>query len=140
MTEIAWDDGLSVGINLIDEQHKMLIQHLYTLSKAVHDKHGATELIKTLDFLIDYTDFHFSTEEKNMAEQQYDGLTIHRAQHEEFKTSLNNLVQDFEEEGATESLSNYINDFLFNWLVVHIKGIDVEFGKFLKIKGVDPTE
>jgi hypothetical protein len=34
MTEIRWNDSLSVGIDLIDEQHKMLIQEIQDLSEA----------------------------------------------------------------------------------------------------------
>jgi hemerythrin len=132
MVEIVWDDSLSVGINLIDEQHKMLIKRLDDLSQAVCSNQAVGEILKTLDFLVEYTDYHFSTEEKHMNELQYPGFEYHHAQHEEFKGSLKNLIDDFEEEGATRSLSTAINQFLMNWLVNHIKNVDVEFGIFLK--------
>ncbi len=34
MSKIEWDDSLSVGVDLIDKQHKMLIQKLKDLSEA----------------------------------------------------------------------------------------------------------
>ena len=102
---------------------------------------GIEKIMSTLGFMIEYTDFHFSTEEKHMNELNYPGLKYHRKQHNEFKTVLNNLVQDFEEDGATKALADSIDTFLVNWLVTHIKGIDQEFGKFLNEKGfVSPDE
>ncbi|MFW9845888.1 MAG: bacteriohemerythrin [Candidatus Thorarchaeota archaeon] len=136
MAKIEWEDSLSVGIDLIDEQHKMLIQRLSDLSKAVEQQRAPSEVLKTLDFLVEYTDFHFSTEEKHMVEQEYAGRHYHLQQHEEFKDSLRHLVEDFEDEGATKALGTAINIMLLNWLINHIKGIDVKFGEFLKDKGM----
>jgi hemerythrin len=73
MGKIEWDNSLSVGVDLIDEQHKTLLERLNDLSNAVEMSHGETETGKTLDFMVDYTDFHFSAEEKLMAEQGYQG-------------------------------------------------------------------
>ncbi|GAH38184.1 unnamed protein product, partial [marine sediment metagenome] len=68
MTNIEWDDKFSVGITLIDEQHKMLMQRLNDLSKAIERNQSIGEIVRVLGFLIDYTNFHFSTEEKHMIE------------------------------------------------------------------------
>ena len=77
MTEIQWDESLSVGFELIDEQHKLLIQRIRDLSDAVNSSRGATEIGKTLGFMIDYTEFHFSTEEKHMYNLDYPGRDHH---------------------------------------------------------------
>ena len=134
MGKIEWDDGLSVGVDVIDEQHKMLIKQLGELGAAVEMKQGEMEIMKTLEFMTDYTDFHFSSEESHMAEEGYPGLEYQQRQHEEFKATLKHIVEDFEEEGPTRALVTSINTFLFNWLVNHIKGVDLKFGKFLKDK------
>ncbi len=135
MTEIEWDDSLSVGVDLIDEQHKMLIQRIKDLSDAVNSSRGAGQIGKTLGFMIDYTNFHFSTEEKHMTELGYPGFDIHKQQHEEFKTTLNDMVTEFEEDGATAQLGEGVNTYLINWLIKHIKSIDTKFGEFLQGKG-----
>ncbi len=134
MQKIEWDDNLSVGIDLIDEQHKMLIQKLQDVSEAIESNQGEGTIAKTLDFLVDYTDFHFSEEEKQMTELNYPGLALQQAQHKEFKESLERLEQDFEEDNATKELANHIRTFLFNWLVGHIREVDHEFGKFVEEK------
>lgn len=136
MVKIEWDDDLSIGIPLIDEQHKMLIQRLNSLSNAVDTYQSVNEIVNTLDFLIEYANFHFSTEEKHMKEMNYPGLKHHKIQHEEFKVTLQNLTIDFEEDGATQSLAESVNTFLLNWLVTHIKAVDIKFGTFLNQKGL----
>ena len=136
MTNIEWDDKFSVGIALIDEQHKMLMQRVNDLSKAIERNQSIGEIVRVLGFLIDYTNFHFSTEEKHMIENNYSGLNFHKTEHEEFKTTLNHLAEDFEEEGATKSLADSINIFLNNLLVTHFQKVDVKFGKFLIENGL----
>ena len=140
MEEISWDDSLSVGVDLIDEQHKMLIERINTLSKAVAKYMGHTKIIETLLFMTEYTDFHFSTEEKYMKELAYPAMDSHLKQHEEFKSMLRTLEDDFKEEGATKVVSRSISTFLGNWLINHIKVVDVNFGKFLQDKGVTMEE
>jgi hemerythrin-like metal-binding protein len=140
MDKITWDDSLSVNVNLIDDQHKMLIKKLNDMAEAIERKRGIEKISRTLSFMIDYTNFHFSTEEKHMTEQEYPAKAEHQKQHGEFKTVLNNLIEDFEEEGATELLADSIDTFLVNWLINHIKGSDVAFGKFLNQKGFKSPE
>jgi hemerythrin len=137
MEKIEWDESLAVGIDLIDGQHKMLIQRLNEVSEAIEMNQGEGTIAKTLDFLIDYTNFHFSSEEKQMTEQNYPGLDLQKQQHEEFRESLKQFEEDFKEDGATQSLAYHIKDFLFNWLVRHIKDVDHKFGEFVNKKSDD---
>ncbi len=130
-----WDESLSIGIDLIDEQHKMLIDKINAISEAVENKRGLEKILQTLDFMIDYTEFHFSAEEKIMKENEYPKLAEHHKLHEGFKERLNLMVRDFEEEGATAGLSEEITAYLKNWLINHIKGTDAQLGKMLQDKG-----
>jgi hemerythrin len=136
MPTLEWTQDLAVRIELIDEQHKMLFQRANDVSQAIDNGQALTQIIKTLDFLIDYTHFHFSTEENHMQSNNYPGLEAHQTSHRELVNTLNDLERDFKEEGATFQLADALNSFLNNWLVKHIKGIDVQFGNFLKEKDI----
>ena len=135
MSKIEWDESLSIGVEPIDEQHKMLIQKLKDLSDAFKMGLEQNKMLKTIDFLIEYTVFHFSQEEMLMAEHDYPGLEQQIKQHEEFKNTLNHILEDYQDEGPTKALATSINVFLVNWLINHIKGLDVQIGKFLSEKG-----
>ena len=137
MKEITWTSDLSVGIELIDEQHKMLIKHLNDLSQSLESGQGPAKISTTLNFLIDYTNFHFTAEEKHMAANGYPELENPKTMHEEFKSTLASLEEDLEEEGATQLLADSIDTLLVKWLFEHIRTIDVTFGRFLKENGVE---
>jgi len=136
MTGFTWENRFSVGVPLIDDQHKMLIQRVNDLAQAIERHQSVSEIVRVLGFLIEYTNFHFATEEQHMTAHHYPGLNHHKAQHAEFKRTLTHLLEDFEEEGATQALADSINIFLVNWLVTHFQDVDQEFGRFVRDKGL----
>jgi hemerythrin len=140
MADVKWTEDLSVGVELIDQQHQMLIQHINSLKKAVAQQQGPKEVADTLSFLIDYTDFHFSMEERNMEEHSYPGLAAHKAKHEEFKATLSSMEEEFSEDGATPLLAESIDTLLATWLLKHIRVVDVELGEFLRANAIAITE
>ncbi|MGE5189863.1 MAG: bacteriohemerythrin [Gemmatimonadota bacterium] len=137
MSKMEWDERLSVGIGLIDEQHKKWIEHLGNAQVAIEAHRGMPQVASTLDFLVNYTQFHFSTEEKYMSETGYPDLANHRAKHEELKGTLDDIVRDFREEGVYETLSEAVGTFLSNWLTNHIKVVDQAFAAFLKERKIE---
>ena len=136
MEKLQWDPSLSVGIELIDRQHKQWIEHFNHAVDAVHAQQGVLHISKTLGFLIDYTETHFGTEEKHMAANNYAGMDAHKAKHDELRRTLADLVRDFEEDGVTHDLAHAIDTFLGNWLIKHIQEVDMKFGAFLKEEGI----
>jgi hemerythrin len=141
MDKIQWNKSLSVGIPLIDEQHKIWIGRVSDLAEAIAARQGADAIGRTLGFLVNYTNYHFSTEERHMEEQGYPELAEHRRKHGELRQTLSNLVQDFEEEGSTQALAEFARNFLDHWLTGHIQEVDIKFGEFLKSKGIElPAE
>jgi hemerythrin len=140
MEKLAWNETLSVGIPLIDEQHKTWIGRLNDLSVAIAEHAAQRQIAVTLGFLIDYTNFHLATEEKHMAAHSYPGLAEHQQKHKELQATLGDLVRDFEEEGPTQVLADSIHMFLGNWLIKHIEQIDHKFGVFVREQGLVITE
>ena len=140
MSSIAWNDSLSVGIDLIDEQHKTLISKIADLDEALHTGRGPSEIVHILTFLMDYTELHFGTEERNMRAYDYPSLDAHVVKHEEFKTALANLGDDFKEEGATQGLADSIGMLLMNLFVKHIKDVDHRFGEYLRENNLTMSE
>jgi hemerythrin len=132
MNKIAWSKDLTVGVDVIDEQHRQWIQRFNAVAAAIAAHQGPVQIGKILEFLMDYTKLHFATEEKLMAEHGYPDLPVQRTQHMELTDTLQGLLRDFEEEGATQKLAEAFNVFLGNWLIKHIRELDLKFGAFLK--------
>lgn len=140
MAKMEWTDSLSVGIGLIDSQHKTWIDRLGKVHDEMAAHNAIPQIVKALNFLAEYTEYHFGTEERHMAQLQYPGLEAHKAKHEELKGTLANLIQEFEEEGAHQKLADYVDNLLVNWLTQHIQNVDQQFGAFIKEKGITLPE
>lgn len=136
MERMKWDGTLSIGVEVIDKQHQTWIERLNDVAEALDSAQGASHIAKTLGFLVDYTRYHFGSEEKYMEETGYPELAAHRQKHHELNGTLDNLMNDFDEEGATPALAHAVDTFLQTWLVTHIKDVDQLFGDFLKEKGL----
>ena len=136
MVKIEWSDGLSVGVKLVDDQHKELLSKMNAISHAIEHNHDVESITKTLDFMMEYTDYHFGTEEKHMEATKYPRIEYHKKMHVEFVDMIKKMTTDYFEDGATQELAESVNVFLFNWLVKHIKGVDGAFGKYLKEQGI----
>jgi hemerythrin len=139
MSNIQWDESLSVGVGLIDEQHRKWIERLNEVESAIKARRGMQQIVSTLDFLSEYTRFHFSTEEQYMVQTGYPELENHMAKHEELRKTLGNLIEDFKEDGITEKISEAVGTFLGNWLKDHIRVVDQVFAAFLKEKKIQLT-
>ncbi|MBN1973467.1 MAG: hemerythrin family protein [Sedimentisphaerales bacterium] len=132
MKKIEWDKSLATGIKSIDYEHKMLIERLNAVIESIDKNQGEGTIAKTLDFMLDYTNFHFSNEEKFISSHGYPGLEYQQQQHREFKDSLNKIILDFQQDGAGKDIALQIKDFLFIWLKKHIMEVDHELAQYVK--------
>ena len=64
---ITWNPTYSVQNAEIDQQHQKLLALLGELETAMLEGRGAEILGNTLDQVLEYTDYHFSTEEGLMS-------------------------------------------------------------------------
>ena len=120
-----FDETLVTGNDMIDGQHKELISRINQLLESCEDGQGKIKAVKMLDYLMEYTDFHFSAEEKLQEEISYPGIQEHKAKHEEFKQAVKELQEMLEEEeGPTEAFVAQVQKNVVDWLFNHIKGSD----------------
>lgn len=140
MKKIAWDERLSIGIEAIDRQHQTWISRYNSVVDAIGAAGATASVVSTLDFLIDYTDYHFTTEEGFMRAAGYPAFDGHLAKHVALREAVANLGEDFEEEGSTTALGEAVETLLGNWLINHIKSTDQLFGAYVREQGIElPT-
>lgn len=131
---ITFDDNLITKNELIDSQHKELIERIRQFVESCEQGGGKVKAIQMLDYLTDYTDFHFSAEEKLQEEAGYPGLAEHRKKHEEFRQTLKELDEFLEEsEGPTDAFVAQVEENVVKWLFSHIKTFDRSVAEFLSL-------
>lgn len=61
---IQWRKSYEIGVEEIDSQHKELFKRIRDLLDACSQNKGRQEVSKMIDFLEEYVDIHFTSEEK----------------------------------------------------------------------------
>jgi hemerythrin len=135
---MVWTAALAVGVEDIDSEHRELFEHLNTLLGAMSQGRGQAEVARTLAFLGSYVCHHFSTEQKLMARHSYPGAAVHKQQHAEFNRNFREVKTDYETRGTSPVLVLKVQQSVFDWWTPHIRGHDVELGKFLKARQAAP--
>lgn len=131
---IKWHESLSIGVAVIDNQHKELVARFDQLLKACEANQGVAELNRTMAFLNEYVVEHFHDEEELQQKNNYPNYDAHLKEHESFKTRIKNLQGEIVRERMSTRHIIETNNILIKWLVDHISSSDAEIGKFLKSK------
>ncbi len=134
MAMINWDISLKTGVQIVDDQHKNLVELVNRLYDAMVKGKGNQALGGILTELIDYTVYHFKTEEDLFRQYSYREAEHHIAEHNDLTQKAIALKQAFD--GGKTAITLETMNFLKDWLVNHIMKSDKNFGPFLNSKGV----
>lgn len=130
---VTFDKSLETGNSLIDQQHQELIGRVNKLLESIEKGTEKRTAIETLNFLLDYTVFHFEEEEQLQKESGFPGYELHKAQHDGFVQSVRELLEMLEEEeGPTDAFVSAVNKNITQWLVNHIQIQDKAVAAFVQ--------
>lgn len=131
---IDWSPALSVGLESIDGQHRVLVAYINQLSSAIARNQSASVLGQVLSGLEGYTKIHFRHEERLFKMHGWEESAEHAETHRAFERQL----QDFQQRFATgdTSLATAVMKFMIQWLGEHILLDDMAYSPFLKAHGV----
>lgn len=130
--EVKWTTNLSVGVEKIDEQHKIWFDKANNLFQAGKNRKSKEVIDEMLRFLDEYTKEHFRDEEEYMASIRYPGLEEQRAAHANFIKELAKLKYEYEESGGNVAVIINANILIINWLTQHISNMDKQIGVFAR--------
>ena len=134
MSLITWSDRLAVGIEEIDQQHQKLVQLINGLHAHMVAGDASDIMNKVLDRVIEYTGFHFDTEEQLMAKYDYPHSATHKNEHSKLVNTAVSLQEKLKSGNAHITMETM--HFLQEWLQHHILESDKLFATYLKSKGL----
>ncbi|MCX7820978.1 MAG: bacteriohemerythrin [Brevinematales bacterium] len=135
MSYIDWNENLSVGLNSFDEQHKKLVSIVNKLYDAMKEGKGKEILGQVFSELIEYTKFHFKSEEEIMFKYDFPGYKEHLEEHNKLTKEVLELKDKYDKGNIFITVE--ILAFLKDWLSHHILETDKKYGSFLKSKGLN---
>jgi hemerythrin len=141
---LMWKDSYSIGVDLIDEQHKELFHRVWEFARVIRSSENWEDRLEqvkeTMDFMKDYVITHFNDEEEYQEEINYPDIEIHKQAHAKFREGINQYVELFEKEGLTEEKIQEFGGKLMTWLIVHVGKMDQLIGEFVRSQGGQNNE
>ncbi|WP_448207649.1 bacteriohemerythrin [Azospirillum sp. sgz302134] len=129
VTIIQWTDDMSVGVDDLDNDHRVLIDLMNQLASA-DARHDHITLEAVLDELVDYTVFHFEREEQYLEQAGYPALAGHRRVHADLTGQVMAIRRRLVSSARNE-LGDEVLAFLSSWLQEHILKTDALYMPFL---------
>lgn len=129
MTQFIWKPEYSVGVKVLDIQHKImfsLANELFSAEKEHNVKISRYHLTK----LIEYAELHFTTEEDLLEMFDYRELKAHQQKHAKLINQLFQLHQKMVYEGI--DIFPELTKLTENWITEHLLGADRDYVRFFK--------
>lgn len=118
---LVWRDQLSVGNNVIDSDHKYLIETINKVEQSLGAK-NRIGLSTALDDLSQYSRVHFDREEKIAEAVGYTQVSHLNQSHQELLKQLEQVRGEIDamgQEWSTDAINHFTN-FLRDWLINHV--------------------
>lgn len=130
MAQFSWTDDLHTRNELIDGDHRRLIDLLNVLFEAMDSAQGNQRMSKAMNDLIAYTGEHFAREEAEMERIQYVASLAHKAEHAKLLEQIVELKAMLDAGGRINIPA--VSDFLSEWLRNHILAADMKLAAVLR--------
>lgn len=128
MAYIEWNESLETGIEVIDNQHKRIVDYINHLEDT-RANHSMEEVGEVLDELVDYTLSHFTFEESLMEEAGYPFIKAHKRVHELFIRRVSDYMQRFK---MGDDITEELHNTLKAWLINHIRNDDNDYSEIVR--------
>ncbi len=126
---IEWSERYAVGIQVIDGQHRQMLDLVNRLLEGLSSGREPAELTESLRELVRCTEHNIATEERLMGEFGLEAAH-HRDEHRRLLESVRNFHIRLEPRAVAES-----SRFLRQWLLGHIEEDDRPFAAALRERG-----
>ncbi len=131
---IQWDEGLSTGVEMIDNQHKEIITRINVVFYESEGDVSDEEIDGLVRFVGGYVIDHFNAEEEYMIKYKYHDYDHHKSQHMQFLKNFAILKRFLEKEKSPSLILQAINNQAVDWLISHIKKEDMKMAEFLRAR------
>jgi hemerythrin len=130
MTFMRWTEEMSVGVPLLDADHRLFVDVINKLDENANFPMRRMAAKNALDTLVRYARYHFDREEAVMAACGYPGIEGHKEEHAAFTVYIGRAVERFDAD-PNAGLDATLPDFLKSWLTHHILIQDMAYRPFV---------
>jgi len=143
---ILWTEQFETGSEQLDQQHRMLIDHINLLEVQLQNPSPNREerafAVHLVDYLEAYANVHFKDEEKCMESHRCAAHAQNRREHERFRGFIHNYKTLCELEGFKLDLLKNLHELIRTWIQDHILKVDTQLRRCIppfSQSGSDPA-
>lgn len=133
---LAWNEDYATGLDSIDKQHHMLIDHINRLEEMLAiTKPTPAEIAfasSLVQFLELYANTHFKYEEGCMVRYRCPAHAENQAAHAEFLTFFGRFKEHYQAEGYSAEAFRELHHTISSWITGHILRIDTRLKACVK--------
>ncbi len=123
MAHLKWTKDLNTGIDVIDGQHRQIVEYINKMDDAKITRNDVV-IRKVIRDTVEYTISHFGFEESLIEEAGYEFIRPHKKVHELFIKRVSEYKDRFEN---GEDVADELHGLLSRWLFSHIKNDDAAY-------------
>lgn len=119
--QIEWQESFSIGVDIIDKEHRRLFQIINKLFKFREEEKDSEWICQEgIKYFKGHAVQHFADEEAYMESIGYEGLERHKSIHRGFREyTLPALEEELERTGCTEEAMEHFLGVCAGWLIGH---------------------
>jgi hemerythrin len=140
---IIWREQMSVGNDLIDQDHRYLFCLINSIELALKHEEDVDAMLVFVQQLVAYTHFHFQREESIQKKALYPQSGSHQDIHRKILEHIGELEQDIREfhqhckdgslvDGEREMITQRIMMLLREWVLDHVLKDDKRMEPYLR--------
>ncbi len=131
---IEWSNKYSVGVSVMDEEHKGFIGIINKVIAARQRNYSQEEVEEVLSELVKFAKEHFKSEEAYMSKFEYPDYLLHYNEHLNF--SLHMIIYNNQVINGEYKIMDELYSYLQEWLVHHIQKTDKKYTKCFNNNGL----
>ncbi|OIR19227.1 bacteriohemerythrin [mine drainage metagenome] len=124
---MEWKDEYSIGIQEIDDQHKLLLRSFTAIEESIRSDQGWSNTHYAILELNQLASMHFTFEEALMKMFGYPETEAHKREHQRFFAEMGRI----ERHSLNKSAEVEMVQFLRSWLTTHILGSDRSYARHI---------
>lgn len=130
-TLVTWTESLAIGIELIDNQHKQLLNLTNELFRACLRGGEVLDNVfkETMSRMVDYVRFHFTFEQEMLLRVKYPKYSVQKSEHDKLIMTVLEAVKSYE--SGKKFVPNTFVRFLKDWIVSHIGYHDKMYAAYI---------
>lgn len=133
MIDIQWDSKFEVGVQRIDFEHQVFVDLIRSISQAAEQHSPAQRIVRLMQEVRKYAEFHFLSEENIMQDVGYPQYEEHKKEHARLISTLDDRIYDYRHGSHT---ADAFADFLFQWFALHTTQKDLLLAQHIRQAGV----